>query len=173
MNSIMSENFSFDNQGVQDIASLLGTSDSSTLKIIEEGEYLNSIKRKLMDYASSKYALNNAGFKSQGNFSPSESNHPEFNELFAKHQDNYKTCKAKIGDLRGEIYKLLAHKQSYNTTLTQFDTELAGLNKKLKKVNFKINLNNKNLNHDLDQTRQKIKDTEDALRQKEIIKNDM
>jgi hypothetical protein len=66
MNSIMSENFSFDNQGVQDIASLLGTSDSSTLKIIEEGEYLNSIKRKLMDYASSKYALNNAGFKSQG-----------------------------------------------------------------------------------------------------------
>lgn len=79
MTNIMTDNFNLEgNQPRLDIGTLIGRGNTTTLKILEESEYLNGIKLKLMDYASSKYALNSFGYKSKGKFNSMDSKTAQF-----------------------------------------------------------------------------------------------
>ena len=98
---VLNKNFGDDDKSKKpatlDFSVVLPSSTEKTgLVHAKDTQYFSNLMNKMMDFASSKYALVNVNFKSDN-----------FNELYKVHRDEFNICQKDIDDLKRKIAALL------------------------------------------------------------------
>lgn len=143
IDSILRENFNLARSGRVrdrlDFGELGEGRDSSKFIRIRESNFFKTLLEKLMDFASSRYALSNINFKSE-----------EFSNQYQSHLADFRACSSRIDDLKNKISDLLGTNRNSQTEIDLLLGKIRDIELELKNKDDQINRNNRDLNAELD-----------------------
>lgn len=117
----LAQNFGGDTQDSKppslDFSSVIPTTEEHKgLVAAKDNQYFSNLMNKMMDFASSKYALVNVNFKSDA-----------FNDLYKSHREGFVACQKDIEDLRSRINDLLEKGKDRAGDIDKLNKQLAKL----------------------------------------------
>lgn len=122
---VLDQNFGGERQLIRpdklDFSSVLPSSSEATgLVNAKDNQYFSQVVNKMMDFASSKYALLNSNLRSDA-----------FASLYRVHYEEYETCQREIEDLQSQIKGLLGSKTGQEAELDSLRSQLLALTRQL------------------------------------------